>query len=98
MRAEFNLFVTMHIVTHNCCIVLLKFDLLQMGMFHRATAFNKDLSRWNVVNGQWFVGARRGRLVCYDAFYNSQLLYCIIYNSVRHRWVSIIAWQLLTKI
>jgi len=47
-------------------------------MFNRGAAFNQDLSGWDVTNDESFVIARRIRPVCYDAYYNSQLLYCII--------------------
>ena len=67
-------------------------------MFVQAVAFTKDLSGWNVVNGQNFVNARRIQLVSYDAYYNSQLLYCIIYISICCRDICFIGQLLLTKI
>merc|ERR1711957_1014953 len=54
-------------------------------MFKGAVEFNQDLSEWNVGNGVYFVSTRRIRLVCYDVYYNSQLLYCIMYISIRCR-------------
>jgi len=50
-----------------------------MGIFNRGAAFNQDLIGWDVINDESFDSASRIRPVCYDAYYNSQLIYCIIY-------------------
>ena len=54
-------------------------------MFKKAAAFNQDLSGWNVANGQSFVSTRRILLVCYDAYYSSQLFYCLRSGSLQRK-------------
>ena len=60
MRDEFDLFVMMHIMTL-VVFLLYIFDPVSILLF--CGAFDRDLRKWNLINGNAFVNACRIRRV-----------------------------------